>query len=220
MSLKTKAVLTSELATNITGQTSVNTISPTVDGSERQDIIDSFISQTETLGLSLQDFILSLVNPLLSGGTTVDVNDFRATKTIAQDAAGAAATGYKINFEDDTNAPNFDNGNRFYTNEYVFKQAITKRFVWEKQKVTSANSGTYKLRILKNGVEVGASETITAVTTDVYGAAASGAGYQFQPFYVDIPGAIGDVVTWEVYCITTSGTAVIHVAIDGEISNC
>jgi hypothetical protein len=218
MALKSKAQLTTELLAIITGMTSPDSITPTTDGGERQDIIDSFISQVETGGLTLADFIVSIVTPLLSGGIAVDINAFRASKTVDQPCAGAAATGYKIHFEDDITPPNFDNGNRFLTNEYVFSGSITKRFAWEKQIVTSINSGTYKLRILKNGAEVAASETITAATQDVYGHSASGTGYEFEPFYFDVAGVSGDKVTWEVYCITTAGTALITAKAGGVIS--
>lgn len=188
MASKTRAVLKTQNATVITGQTAPDSITPTTSGNHVDDIIDSMLTLKDpipvgtlapdvsnplnipacfigviTSGESLKSIIEKLMVAICNIDPNSDVMDltiFRAEKTTDQPVA--AVTGNTtIYFEDDTTSPNYDNGNRFFVDRYVSPGVITKTFCVEKLVLTGTqgNPDSYRLAIFKNGVEIATSPT-------------------------------------------------------------
>lgn len=188
MANKTRAQLTTQNATVITGQTAPESIQPMTEGPHLQDIIDSMVTLKDPYpqgtvapdvsnplaipaafvgiinsGDPLKTIIEKLMVAIASinpNSEIMDLTIFRAEKTI--DQLGPTVTGNTtIYFEDDTTSPNYDNGNRFFVDRYVSPGVITKTFCVEKLVLTGTqgNPDSYRLAIFKNGVEIATSPT-------------------------------------------------------------
>ena len=215
MSAKSKAVLTTENVTIMTSQTSPDTITPTTLGVMIQDIIDSMYNTVDGITISgapIATYIQSLITQIVATANTVNPYLFLANKTLDQPIA-AASGNYKIVYEDDTTAPNYDVSNLFYFDQYVSNQVLSKTFVLENVVVKAASVGasdSFRIRILKNGVEVCTSATLLLGTgpIDIYGSQITGANGYRMPTLISpiITMAIGDIITSELVYVYSSAT--------------
>lgn len=218
MSVKNTATLTTDNATIIGSQIAPDTITPTTDAGQRQDVIDSMMNKSDqvvdSLGTTLTQFVLDLINAnaqVMSGPAPYL---FRASKTADQlIVVTAGTTTQKIFFEDDSTAPNFDTSNLFYINEFVAIIPMQKTFSLESVRVKftgGTSAETYRLIIRKNGVEIATGDTFTnnGTMVDVYGNLASSAnGFMFPHVIArDVTMIAGDVITAELVCNYVSAT--------------
>ena len=163
-------------------------------------------------GAPIATYIQSLITQIVATANTVNPYLFLANKTLDQPIA-AASGNYKIVYEDDTTAPNYDVSNLFYFDQYVSNQVLSKTFVLENVVVKAASVGasdSFRIRILKNGVEVCTSATLLLGTgpIDIYGSQITGANGYRMPTLISpiITMAIGDIITSELVYVYSSAT--------------
>lgn len=161
--------------------------------------------------------ILSLIMAQLNTQTNPDGMIpylFRAEKTEDQEILSySTGSAHNLSFEDDTTAPNYDTSNIFYRDKFVANIAMVKTFALEKVCLYQAapDGDTWKIRILKNGVEIAASASKTDASIDEYGNHISSTdGYIFPSLVA--PGVslvAGDVVTAELFCVLDSSAGTV-----------
>jgi hypothetical protein len=152
--------------------------------------------------------ILSLIMAAINNQTGTDgmiPYNFRAEKVADQIIPGfTTGSHFPIAFEDDSNAPNFDTSNIFYTDKFVANVAIVKSFAVEKVclKHVSPDADTWRIRICKNGVEIASTPFANSSSRDYYyNSFTDTDGYMFPALVATgVSLAIGDVVTAELYC--------------------
>lgn len=106
----------------------------------------------------LGNVIQAMINALCNINST-NMNGFRAEKTANQELTTDATPGTKsgeYTFDDDTTAPNFDNGNDMYVDKYIVPvDGVKQKFIAEDIEVEfttgSAQATTWKIGIYVDG---------------------------------------------------------------------
>lgn len=219
MAEQNEAGLLADNASIITGQTAPDSITPATLGGLLADIIESMYNRVDGIDVSgmtippcftgqinngdlLPDILTTLMAAVcnIDPDSNIDMSAFRATKTVQQPLPNVTGN-YVIYFEDDGTAPNYDNGNRFYTNQYLANGSIVKDFIVEQVKVTvpSLTTQSVRIRILKNGTEIATTTAVSSpATIDAYGVNITN-GFTFPTLIAeDVTLAAGDIVTAEV----------------------
>lgn len=243
MSAKNISDLTAENVSVISSQTAPDTIGTATLSSFIQDIIDSYWNKIDGItvsGLVIPpaftglitdgDSLTSIINVLLNqfdptmSTSTGNPYLFRATKNATPLKLGTSGTTNNVlYFEDDYTDPNFDTSNLFYQTKFVANAAMTKTFALEGVTLKTGGSGTldtYRIRIMKNGVEVVTGATFTGGSmVDMYGNdEASTPGFVFPPIYAaGLTLAAGDAVWAELVNVYSSATTPTMIA--GKFSN-
>lgn len=221
MSAISRAAFDSLVNSILTSQIAPDSVTPTTLDDLFYAISESFYNKVDGIavngmtnlipgvanGQNLPD-ILSLIMAAINNQTNSNGMIpylFHAEKTADQLIPGySTGSHFPIAFEDDSNAPNFDTSNIFYTDKFVANIAMVKTFAIEKVclKHVSPDADTWRLRICHNGIELVSTPWANSSHRDYYdNSFTSTDGYMFPALVASgVSLAAGDVVTAELYC--------------------